>query len=31
MKTCWWSFEMSSNDDIRSALEWLSRAYEAAG
>ena len=30
IKACWWSFEMTSNDDIRSALEWLSRAYEAA-
>ncbi|PYX66626.1 MAG: hypothetical protein DMG74_03445 [Acidobacteria bacterium] len=31
MKACWWSFEMNSNEDIRLALEWLGRAYEAAG
>ena len=30
MKARWWSFEMSSNADIRPALEWLNRAYEAA-
>jgi alpha-beta hydrolase superfamily lysophospholipase len=30
MTACWWSFEMNSNADIRPALDWLGRAYEAA-
>jgi predicted DNA-binding protein (MmcQ/YjbR family) len=27
-KTRWFSFELSSNDDLRDALDWLERAYE---
>jgi hypothetical protein len=30
MKTKWLTFEMNSDSDLRGALEWLSRAYEAA-
>jgi hypothetical protein len=30
-KARWLSFEMSSDADLRAALEWLSEAYEAAG
>jgi hypothetical protein len=30
-KVRWFTFEMSSDADLRGALEWLSRAYEAAG
>lgn len=29
-QSLWATLEMNSNDDIRSALEWLDRAYEAA-
>jgi hypothetical protein len=29
MKTKWLTFEMTSDSDLRGALEWLSRAYEA--
>jgi hypothetical protein len=31
MKTRWLTFEMTSDSDLRGALEWLNRAYEAAG
>ena len=27
----WFAFEVSSNADLRDALNWLGRAYEAAG
>ena len=27
----WFSFEMSSNTDLHDALDWLGRAYDAAG
>jgi hypothetical protein len=30
LKTRWLTFEMSSDSDLRGALEWLNRAYEAA-
>jgi hypothetical protein len=30
MTACWWGFEMNSNADIRPALDWLGRAYDAA-
>ena len=30
-KACWFTFEMSCDTDLRAALEWLDRAYEAAG
>jgi|SRR5579864_1876449 len=30
-KTRWFTFEVSSNDDLRDALHWLGQAYEAAG
>ncbi len=29
-EACWFNFEMSSEADLRAALDWLSRAYEAA-
>jgi len=30
LKARWLTFEMSSDSDLRDALEWLSRAYAAA-
>ena len=27
----WFSFEISSNEDLRDALWWLGRAYDSAG
>jgi predicted DNA-binding protein (MmcQ/YjbR family) len=30
-KSHWFTFELSSDRDLRDALDWLSRAYEAAG
>jgi len=27
----WFTFEFSSNADLHDALDWLNRAYEAAG
>lgn len=30
-KSRWFTFELSSDRDLRDALDWLSRAYEAAG
>ena len=30
-KTRWFTFEFSSDADLKEGLEWLSRAYEAAG
>jgi predicted DNA-binding protein (MmcQ/YjbR family) len=30
-KTRWFTFEVSSNTDLRAALHWLGQAYEAAG
>lgn len=30
-KARWFTFEMSCDTDLRATLEWLSRAYEAAG
>jgi hypothetical protein len=30
IKTRWLTFEVSSDSDLRGALEWLNRAYEAA-
>jgi hypothetical protein len=30
-KTRWYTFEVSSDADLHDALDWLSRAYEAAG
>jgi hypothetical protein len=29
--TRWFTFEVSSNGDLRDALHWLGQAYEAAG
>ena len=29
-KARWFTFELSSADDLQGAMEWLSRAYEAA-
>jgi hypothetical protein len=31
LKTRWLTFEVTSDADLRAALDWLSRAYEAAG
>jgi hypothetical protein len=30
-KACWFTFELSCDADLHDALEWLGRAYEAAG
>jgi hypothetical protein len=30
-KARWFSFELSSHAELHDALEWLARAYEAAG
>jgi len=30
-KARWFTLELSSDADLKGALEWLSRAYEAAG
>src|SRR5258708_14937684 len=30
-KSRWFSFEVSSQDDLHDALDWLGMAYEAAG
>lgn len=30
-KTRWFTFELSSDADLHDALDWLGRAYEAAG
>jgi hypothetical protein len=30
-KARWFTFEMSCDTDLRAALEWLDRAYKAAG
>ena len=30
-KARWFTFEISSDADLHEGLEWLSRAYEAAG
>jgi hypothetical protein len=30
-KTCWFTFEIPSDSDLRDALQWLNRAYEGAG
>lgn len=30
-KTRWFTFEVSSDADLHDALDWLGRAYEAAG
>ena len=30
-KMRWFTFELSSDSDLRTALEWLGAAYEAAG
>jgi len=30
-KARWFTFELSSDADLHEGLEWLSRAYEAAG
>lgn len=30
-KTRWFTFELSSGGDLHDALDWLGRAYEAAG
>jgi hypothetical protein len=30
-KTRWYTFELSSDTDLHDALDWLGRAYEAAG
>jgi hypothetical protein len=30
-KTRWFTFELSSDEDLHDALDWLGRAYEAAG
>ncbi len=30
-KARWFTFEMSCDTDLHAALEWLDRAYEAAG
>jgi hypothetical protein len=30
-KARWFTFEMSCDTDLRAAIEWLDRAYEAAG
>ena len=30
-KARWFTFELSSDADLKEGLEWLSRAYEAAG
>jgi predicted DNA-binding protein (MmcQ/YjbR family) len=30
-KARWYTFELSSDSDLRSALDWLGTAYEAAG
>jgi hypothetical protein len=30
-KSRWFTFELSSDRDLRDALDWLGRAYETAG
>jgi len=30
-KARWFTFELSSDSELHSALDWLGRAYEAAG
>jgi hypothetical protein len=30
-QTRWFTFELSSDSDLHDALDWLGRAYEAAG
>jgi len=30
-KARWYTFELSSDSDLHDALDWLGRAYEAAG
>jgi hypothetical protein len=30
-RTRWYTFELSSDADLHDALDWLGRAYEAAG
>jgi hypothetical protein len=30
-KARWFTFEISCNTDLRTVIEWLDRAYEAAG
>jgi hypothetical protein len=30
-KARWFAFELSSDTDLHDALDWLGRAYEAAG
>src|SRR5205807_208533 len=30
-KACWFTLELSSDADLHHALDWLGRAYEAAG
>jgi hypothetical protein len=31
VKARWYTFELSTDADLRDALEWLGRGYEAAG